>query len=99
MVINKDLDVEAVNPLLMVKDFQSDDYETSETFMTNADVPTLAVEGIIRDPRNPFTEKMIDSSEKNEHPQIITTARNYEINSIPKGIILDTAGWKMVFRT
>jgi hypothetical protein len=57
MVINKDLDVEAVNPLLMVKDFQSDDYETSETFMTNADVPTLAVEGIIRDPRNPFTEK------------------------------------------
>ena len=39
--------------------------------MTNADVPTLAVKGIIEDPVNPFTGKKIDSSEKTAHDQYV----------------------------
>jgi hypothetical protein len=36
---------------------------------------------------------MIDSSEKNEHPQIITTARNYNL-TLSQGNILDTTDGK-----
>ena len=58
-------------PLLMVKDFNSKGFTVSEEFMTNADVPSLAVEGIIENPVNPFTGKLITSDEKYAHEQII----------------------------
>lgn len=41
----------------MVKGFGSSELKTSEDFMTCADVPALAVEGVIEDPINPFTGK------------------------------------------
>ncbi len=47
--------IEGVNPLLLVKDFDAHGFNVSDDFMTNADVPCLAVEGIIQDPVNPFT--------------------------------------------
>ena len=68
-----DNEVECVNPLLMVKDFNSTGFTTDNQFMTNADVPTLAAEGLIDDPVNPFTGKPINSDEKTAHDQIITT--------------------------
>ncbi len=58
-------------PLLMVKDFESQEYTVSEEFMTNGDVPVLAMEDIIENPKNPFTGKVIDSSEKIAHEQYI----------------------------
>jgi hypothetical protein len=58
-------DVEGYNPLLMVKDFGSRESSTSEDFMTNADVPELAVKDIISGPVNPYTKKKLDGSEKN----------------------------------
>lgn len=58
-------------PLLMVKDFDSRGFKTSEEFMTNADVPALAVEDIIDEPINPFTGKVLDSSEKTAHAQYV----------------------------
>ena len=57
-------DVMLYNPLLMVKDFGSDTLTTDDSFMTNADVPTLATEGLIADPVNPFTGKPINSEAK-----------------------------------
>lgn len=68
---NKLRDVEAYYPLLMVKDFDSEEFVTSDTFMTNADVPSLAMEGLISDPVNPFTGKYINSDEKTAHDQFI----------------------------
>lgn len=54
-----------LNPVLFFKDFNSnDDFETDMTFMTTADVPTLALSGVIEKPTNPFTGNAIDSSAK-----------------------------------
>ena len=50
------------NPLLMVKDFLSyDSYKIKNDFMTNGDVPLLALEGIINNPINPFTKTPLKS--------------------------------------
>ena len=67
MVLDDGFDIESVNPLLMVKDFDSHGFNTDNTFMTNADVPYLASSGLIDDPRNPFTGKAIDNTAKVDH--------------------------------
>ncbi len=64
-------DLEFYYPLLMVKDFDSEGYTTSSEFMTNADVPTLATDGVIADPKNPYTGKPINSDEKTAHEQLV----------------------------
>ena len=51
-------------PLLMVKDFNATGFTTCEDFMTNADTPTLATNGIINNPVNPYTGSPIDSRQK-----------------------------------
>lgn len=52
------------NCALMVKDFNDKDFKVSNEFMTNADVPTIAIDGIIDDPINPFTGNPVDNSAK-----------------------------------
>ena len=64
-------DMQAVVPMLLFKDFNAKEYSVSDEFMTNADTPVLAVEGLINDPVNPFTGKRIDSSEKSTHDQLV----------------------------
>lgn len=54
----------AYNPLLMVKDFGASGFTTDNTFMTNADTPLLALDGIMDNPVNPFTGKVLDDSAK-----------------------------------
>jgi YidC/Oxa1 family membrane protein insertase len=47
-----------VNALLMVKDFNSSgQLNINNSFMTNADVPHIAVQGLVQNPVNPFTGK------------------------------------------
>jgi YidC/Oxa1 family membrane protein insertase len=54
-----------LNCVLLVKDFNSfKPFSTDNTFMTNADVPSIALHGIINNPVNPFTGNKIDSSLK-----------------------------------
>ncbi len=67
-------DVEGVNPVLLVKDYDTDfkGVVTDDTFMTNADVPTIAMKDIIKDPINPFTGNPVNSNRKNEGPIVIT---------------------------
>ena len=72
-------DIENFYPLLMVKDFNSKEFTISEVFMTNGDVPTLALEGIVEEPVNPFTGKVIDSSEKTVHDQYIIGSKESDI--------------------
>lgn len=71
------------NPLLLVKDFNSTDaLKADETFMTNADVPTIATKGVIDNPVNPFTGKPIDSSQKSgEQYVMFSTAHNVSKNN------------------
>ena len=66
----------SVNPILMVKDFGSDEYTVSYDFMTNADTPFLAVNGVINDPVNPFTGNPITEGDKTRD-QIIYASENF----------------------
>ena len=71
-------DIAGFNPLLMVKDFDADgEIRTDTTFMTTADVPSLAMEGIITDPVNPYTGKRITGDEK-QNLQYVSFSHDYE---------------------
>ncbi len=72
--------VDAYFPLLLVKDFDAKGFSTSDEFMTNADVPWLAMEGLIDNPVNPFTGKAINDSEKHAHDQYICMSEEYTLN-------------------
>lgn len=65
-------------PLLMVKDFNSNEYTVSDEFMTNADVPTLAFEGLIENPINPFTGNPVNNEAKSGE-QYITPSQEWDI--------------------
>jgi hypothetical protein len=73
-------DLEFYFPLLMVKDFDSHGFTVSDEFMTNADVPTLAVAGLIENPVNPFTGKIINNDEKYAHDQIIIRSSDWKVD-------------------
>jgi hypothetical protein len=57
--------VESFNPLLMVKNFHAEGpINTDHSFMSNADVPFIALEGQIENLVNPFTGKEITTDMK-----------------------------------
>ena len=66
MVEKLDFSAQSMNPLLMVKDFNSNEFTTSYEFMTNADTPYLALNGIVDEPVNPFTNHPITSDKSGE---------------------------------
>jgi hypothetical protein len=60
------------NPLLMMKDFNAGGaIKINNNFMSNADVPELALQDIIENPINPFTGNLISSKNKSK-PLYIT---------------------------
>ena len=62
------MDIEAYNPVLLVKDFGSTGFNISNDLMTNADVPSIACKDVIDDPVNPFTGNKIDTALKDNFP-------------------------------
>ena len=90
LIIDKDLDVMQVNPLLMVKDFDSKGFKVSDEFMTNADTPTMAMEGVVDNPVNPFTNTPINNEEKTQHDQLVTLSWNYNVE-INRGNVFNTS--------
>ena len=72
--VNKNLimydgfDAERFYPTLMVKDFDAEGFSYSSEFMTIADVPALALDGLIENPVNPFTGNPINADPKAEGP-------------------------------
>lgn len=75
-------DMERFTPLLMVKDFNSsDEFCISDEFMTNADVPTMAFDGIIKNPINPYTNKNINNAEKYAHKQYIISSYDWTVTT------------------
>ena len=56
-----------LHPILLVKDFNSKGpVKTDMTFMSNADVPTLAFKDVVENPTNPFTGKIITNKSKKD---------------------------------
>lgn len=71
LMLEDGFDIESRYSLLMVKDFGSEGFSTSEEFMTCADVPAIATEGTIEDAVNPFTGKRLGYGDKAVNPQYI----------------------------
>ena len=88
-------DVQLYHPLLMVKDFGSTEFTISDEFMTNADVPTIAFDGSIDNPVNPFTGKAINSNEKTAHEQYISLSMEWDVNTV-NGNTFPSSGWAKV---
>jgi YidC/Oxa1 family membrane protein insertase len=56
----------AYHTLLLVKDFNAQGVlSVDDTFMTNADVPLIALDGIVENPVNPWTGKILKSAKEN----------------------------------
>lgn len=91
MLLDNGVDAEFYNPLLLVKDFNEKGYKISDEFMTNADVPALAVSGVIDNPVNPFTGKLISNEIKYKEPQRLTTAHNWD-TKVNNGYVFDMKG-------
>jgi YidC/Oxa1 family membrane protein insertase len=96
--------VDQFNPVLLVKDFNAKgEMKTDMAFMTNADVPFLAVNGLIENPVNPFTGNTISSDQKDSSPLIlihrVSVKNNGEIELTPqnsffvKDNIFDEKNW------
>ena len=70
------------NPLLLIKDFNAKgEYNIDYRFMTLADLPVLATENMIKNPKNPFTGKELTMDEKENGVDIIN---NYQIRWSPR---------------
>lgn len=82
-------------PLLMVKDFNSTGFTVCDDFMTNADVPTLAFDGLIDDPVNPFTGNPINSDEKTAHDQYLISSNDWQVD-VNNGYQFLPANWHSV---
>lgn len=65
--------------LLLVKDYEETEQKTDYRFMTNADTPLLAMEGIIEEPQNPFTGKPMTDEIKKQSEQHVAYSEVWSI--------------------
>jgi hypothetical protein len=73
---NHGTNLEAYAALLLVKDFNSNGILViNNSFMTNADVSLITLNGIVENPINPFTMKILESDKKNG----VTIVTSYSI--------------------
>ena len=80
LFVGTDWDAGRVAALLMVKDFgATGPLQTSHEFMTVADTPLLATDGIIDHPVNPFTGNPMNDHEKTSHPQRINSSEHWQL--------------------
>ncbi len=108
---NVPIDAERMNPILLVKDYSAgaDPLKTDDTFMTNADVPTIAMKDVIEDPINPYTGNPINSDRKYQSPIIIAgrtidfdtdTTTVYDSDQVPwysvHDDIFDSTNWECI---
>lgn len=76
LILDDGMDIQEFNPLLLYKDFNAKGFTISDEFMTNADTPVLAMDGVIENPINPFTDHPINDDAK-DMPQYVTTSKKY----------------------
>ena len=86
-------DPEVYYPLLLVKDFGSEGFSSSDEFMTNADVPTMALEGLIDNPINPFTGMEINNDAKDAPYQYITMSDVWQVDVNNGNTFIPSTWW------
>lgn len=80
-LIYNGFDTEYYNPLLLVKDYNaSGPYKTDNTLMTNADVPTIATKGVIKNAINPYTGKVL-SEQVDKKEVYVYRATDWQVGS------------------
>ena len=89
-------DVAQYNCLLLVKDFDSRGFTVDDRFMTNADVPLLAADGIVADPRDPATGLPLTDEAKSSPVHWVYRGRDWR--SIDDDTCLLPAGSWYAFR-
>ncbi|MBO4636836.1 MAG: YidC/Oxa1 family membrane protein insertase [Clostridiales bacterium] len=62
------IDAGHFNPLLLVKDFGSTGFTVSDEFMTNADTPFIAMEGIVSSPVDPSSGEPLTDDARFDRP-------------------------------
>ncbi len=75
-VDGEEIDSQHPNALLMVKDYNKKGFSVDYDFMVNADVPALAMDGIIENPVNPYTGNPIDLNGKTGGVDIFWSTQN-----------------------
>ena len=102
--------IEALNCLLMVKDFGSNEpFRSSEEFHMNADVPALATQGILDGAADPFTgDPLADSDETDSvtvtyvyDVQLDRSEKSFDTSlghlwSVKKGDIYELDNWQQL---
>lgn len=73
--------IEFYQPMLLVKDFGAKGFTVSDTFMTNADMPLLATEGLIEDPVNPFTGNPLSDATKQDPLQYVIASLEWDVST------------------
>ncbi len=97
LFLNDRMDLERFCPLLMVKDFNSTGpFSVDDTFMTNADVPSLAMEGLINNPINPFTGNPITTDDKIDGVYITDSYSWHLDDTDGNGFDLSGSDWLLV---
>ena len=82
-------------PLLMVKDFNATGFTVCDDFMTNADTPVLATNGIIDNPVNPYTGNPINSDLKTGKEKVFLSGDYVLVNNRGK-TQFSMASWYVV---
>ena len=81
-----------MNCLLMVKDFDSNGFTVSDSFITNAEVPVICARGLIDDPVNPFTGNPLRS--ELDHPEDFLYFMSVDHNvRTDSGNVFEPAAW------
>ena len=98
LIFNNDgqnFDAQAYIPLLMYKDFGSKGFKVSDEFMTNADTPSLAANGLVKNAVNPFSGNPLNAPEKKKGPQNVIFSGTWDV--LKNGInTFDKAQWYSV---
>ncbi len=92
--------LEWFNPLLMVKDFgATGPLETDMSFMTHADSPAIALDGLVDHPVNPYTGKeirLLDKEEKEDECIISFSQANAVRKTVNNGFKIKDSEWYTV---
>lgn len=81
------------NPLLLVKDFNSNEpLRSDDQFMCHADVPTMALKDVVENPVNPFTGNPVNDDRKKSAPLYVMQGGTYEMDDLPPDLTTHESG-------
>lgn len=86
----------AYNPVLLYKDFgSSGEMKIDDSFMTSADTPYIAMNGLLENPINPFTNRPIYRPEEKAGKQYIMYTDNWALTSDSGNVFQDTIWYSL----